>query len=29
MGPFRFDERVNADDAQIGIHSIKSGYRYR
>ena len=27
MGPFRFDERVNADDAQIGIHSIKSGYR--
>ena len=23
MGSFRFDERVNADDAQIGIHSIK------
>ena len=27
MGSFRFDERVNADDAQIGMHSIKSGYR--
>ena len=23
MGSFRFDERVNADDAQIGMHSIK------
>ncbi|MDP6871358.1 MAG: hypothetical protein QGI73_03895, partial [Candidatus Thalassarchaeaceae archaeon] len=27
VGSFRFDERVNADDAQIGLHSIKSGYR--
>jgi cellulose synthase/poly-beta-1,6-N-acetylglucosamine synthase-like glycosyltransferase len=27
VGSFRFDERVNADDAQIGLYSIKSGYR--
>ena len=27
ISPFRFDERANADDAQIGLHSIKSGYR--
>jgi len=27
VGSFRFDERVNADDAQIGLHSIKNGYR--
>ena len=27
ISPFRFDEGANADDAQIGLHSIKSGYR--
>ena len=27
VGSFRFDERANADDAQIGLYSIKSGYR--
>ena len=27
VGSFRFDERANADDAQIALHSIKSGYR--
>ena len=27
VGSFRFDERVNADDAQIGLHSIKCGHR--
>lgn len=27
IGSFKFDEEANADDAQIGLHSIKRGYR--
>ena len=27
IGWVRFDERINADDAQISVHSIFSGHR--